>query len=37
MRLDGGIGFLLVLLPDSLERFLPELADLSLVIISLMA
>jgi hypothetical protein len=37
MRLDGGRGFLLVFVADSLERVLPELAGLSPVTISLLA
>jgi hypothetical protein len=37
MRLVGGRGFLLVLVPDSLERVLPELAGLLPVMISLLA
>jgi hypothetical protein len=36
MRLDGGRGFLLVLVLDSLERVLPELAAFSPVMISLL-
>jgi hypothetical protein len=37
MRLDGGRGFLLVLVAGLLERFVPELAAFSPVMISLLA
>jgi hypothetical protein len=36
MGLDGGRGFLFVLVADSLERVLPELVGLSPVTISLL-